>query len=70
MKELALDFTITEDLCGKRTVTELRSGGKGIPVTNENKLQYVYAVADYKLNRQVSTLLCVQGMIFLFFLCC
>ncbi|CAA6662747.1 unnamed protein product [Spirodela intermedia] len=58
VKELALDFTIAEDLCGKRIVTELRPGGKCIPVTNENKLQYVYAVADYKLNRQVSTSIC------------
>lgn len=32
---------------------ELRPGGADIPVTNDNKLQYVHAMADYKLNRQV-----------------
>ena len=53
MKDLALDFTATEELFGRRIVVELISGGANIPVTNENKLQYVYAMADYKLNKQV-----------------
>uniref|UniRef100_A0A1D1Z229 HECT-type E3 ubiquitin transferase n=1 Tax=Anthurium amnicola TaxID=1678845 RepID=A0A1D1Z229_9ARAE len=52
-KELALDFTITEEICGRRTVIELKPGGKDMPVTNDNKLQYIYAIADYKLNQQV-----------------
>ena len=51
--ELSLDFTITEEWLGKRHVIELKSGGKDISVTNENKLQYIHAVADYKLNQQV-----------------
>jgi ubiquitin-protein ligase E3 B len=51
--ELCLDFTVTEELCGRMIVHELKSGGKNIPVTNENKLQYVHAMADFKLNRQV-----------------
>ncbi len=56
MRDLALDFTVTEELFGKHTTVELRPGGTDIPVTNENKLQYVHAVADYKLNRQVCVL--------------
>ena len=52
-RDLALDFTVTEELFGKHTTVELQSGGADIPVTNENKLQYVHAMADYKLNRQV-----------------
>jgi ubiquitin-protein ligase E3 B len=52
-RDLALDFTVTEELFGKHTTVELRPGGADIPVTNENKLQYVHAMADYKLNRQV-----------------
>ena len=44
---------MTEELGGKRIVHELRPGGKNIPVTNENKLHYVQAMADFKLNRQV-----------------
>lgn len=51
--ELSLDFTITEEICGRRVVTELKPGGKNVCVTNENKLQYVHAMADYKLNRQI-----------------
>ncbi|KAJ0963179.1 hypothetical protein J5N97_028301 [Dioscorea zingiberensis] len=51
--ELSLDFTVTEELCGKRIVTELKPGGKNVSVANENKLQYVHAIADYKLNRQI-----------------
>ena len=66
VKELALDFTVEEDLHGKRTVIELKPGGKSIAVTNDNKLQYVYALADYKLNLQVQTNF--VSMIFIFYL--
>uniref|UniRef100_A0A0D9VXI6 HECT-type E3 ubiquitin transferase n=1 Tax=Leersia perrieri TaxID=77586 RepID=A0A0D9VXI6_9ORYZ len=53
VEDLCLDFTLTEELGGRRIVHELRPGGKNISVTNENKLQYVHAMADYKLNRQI-----------------
>lgn len=53
VKELCLDFTVTEESLGKRHTIELKSGGKDTSVKNENKLQYVHAIADYKLNRQV-----------------
>ncbi|KAI3522905.1 hypothetical protein L1887_00957 [Cichorium endivia] len=53
VKDLSLDFTVTEELPGKRNVVELKAGGKDVIVTNDNKLQYIYAMADYKLNRQV-----------------
>ncbi|KAE9621789.1 putative aminoacyltransferase, E1 ubiquitin-activating enzyme [Lupinus albus] len=51
--ELCLDFTVTEESFGKRHVVELKSGGKDISVTNENKMQYIHAMADYKLNQQI-----------------
>ncbi|KHN02276.1 E3 ubiquitin-protein ligase UPL7 [Glycine soja] len=53
VKELSLDFTVTEESLGKRYVVELKSGGKDISVTNENKMQYIHAMADYKLNQQI-----------------
>ncbi|KAK4392122.1 E3 ubiquitin-protein ligase UPL7, partial [Sesamum angolense] len=53
VEDLSLDFTVTEESLGKRHVVELKPGGKDISVTNENKLQYVHAMADYKLNRQI-----------------
>lgn len=58
VEDLCLDFTLTEELGGRRIVHELRPGGKNISVTNENKLHYVHAIADYKLNRQVCYLVC------------
>lgn len=53
IKDLALDFTVTEESLGKHLVIELKPGGKDISVTKENMLQYVHAMADFKLNRQV-----------------
>ncbi|OWM82477.1 hypothetical protein CDL15_Pgr002052 [Punica granatum] len=53
VKELALDFTVTEEFLGKRYLVELKPGGKDASVANENKMQYVHAIADYKLNRQI-----------------
>ncbi|XP_028777115.1 E3 ubiquitin-protein ligase UPL7 [Neltuma alba] len=53
VKEFSLDFTVTEESFGKWNVVELRSGGKEMLVTNENKMQYIHAMADYKLNQQI-----------------
>ncbi|EOA23422.1 hypothetical protein CARUB_v10016604mg [Capsella rubella] len=53
LKELCLDFTVTEEFCGKMSIIELKPGGKDISVMNENKMQYIHAMADYKLNRQI-----------------
>ena len=52
-QDLSLDFTLVEEMFGEHRTVELRPGGASIAVTNENKLQYIHAVADYKLNRQV-----------------
>lgn len=54
MKDFSLDFTVTEESYGKRHTVELKPGGRDACVTNENKMQYIHAIADYKLNRQVS----------------
>lgn len=53
VEELCLDFTVTEESFGKRHVIELKPGGKDVTVTSKNKMQYIHAIADYKLNRQV-----------------
>lgn len=49
--DLCLDFTLEEVVFGKRIIHELCPNGKNIPVTNENKLQYVHLVAHWKLNK-------------------
>ena len=37
-------------------VVELKSGGKDITVTKQNRIEYIHLMADYRLNKQV---LCV-----------
>ncbi|WCJ34402.1 ubiquitin-protein ligase 7 [Euphorbia peplus] len=53
LKDLSLDFTVTDEVFGKRQVIELKPGGRDVCVTDENKMQYVHAMADFKLNRQI-----------------
>jgi len=52
-RDLALDFTIVEENFGAYATHYLRPRGDLIEVTNDNKLQYIYAVADFKLNQQL-----------------
>lgn len=51
--ELELDFTVASEEIGKTSVEELKSGGASIKVTNENRIEYIHLMADYKLNRQI-----------------
>nr|GEZ16523.1 hypothetical protein [Tanacetum cinerariifolium] len=48
----ASDIHNKRKLPGKQQVVELKSGGKDVNMANDNKLQYIYVMADYKLNRQ------------------
>lgn len=50
--DLGLTFTVDEDVFGSVTTKEIKPGGAHIYVTDENKLEYVFLVADYKLNQQ------------------
>eukprot|EP01054_Gregarina_sp_Poly1_P003458 Gregarina_sp_Poly_1__3457@NODE_1_length_32023_cov_193_025347_g0_i0_p1_GENE_NODE_1_length_32023_cov_193_025347_g0_i0NODE_1_length_32023_cov_193_025347_g0_i0_p1_ORF_typecomplete_len5828_score1014_55HECT/PF00632_25/2_6e107DUF913/PF06025_12/3_4e26DUF908/PF06012_12/5_3e26UBA/PF00627_31/1_9e06UBA/PF00627_31/1_3e04UBM/PF14377_6/1_4e04UBM/PF14377_6/0_86UBM/PF14377_6/21UBM/PF14377_6/1_5e05UBM/PF14377_6/3e02UBM/PF14377_6/4_6e03DUF3525/PF12039_8/0_24_NODE_1_length_32023_cov_193_025347_g0_i08217565 len=56
---LGLDLTFTTDVdeFGKTTVVELKPGGASIPVTDENKHEYVKMMCDHKilhgLNQQL-----------------
>ena len=43
-----------QEAFGERQMVELRDGGRLIPVTSENRIEYVHAMADYRLNRQVA----------------
>lgn len=52
--DLALNFTVTDDEFGERKTTELVPGGSNIPVTRENRLQYIYRVSHYRLSAQIS----------------
>ncbi|CDS05598.1 hypothetical protein LRAMOSA08126 [Lichtheimia ramosa] len=54
VEDLSLDFTLTQDEFGKTRTVELIPGGSNIPVTNANCIQYVYRVANYRLNTQIA----------------
>ncbi|XP_072941494.1 ubiquitin-protein ligase E3C isoform X3 [Epargyreus clarus] len=51
--DLGLDFTLLTDHLGEQRIEELKPGGANIPVTAENRIEYIHLVADYKLNRQI-----------------
>eukprot|EP00884_Botryococcus_braunii_P011773 jgi/Botrbrau1/20597/Bobra.113_1s0023.1 len=50
VEELALDFTLEEEVAGQRRAVELRPGGASIAVTDQNKLLYIHLAADWHLN--------------------
>ncbi|CEG80848.1 hypothetical protein RMATCC62417_15119 [Rhizopus microsporus] len=51
-EDLGLVFEIDEDVLGKVQSHELKYRGKHTAVNNENKIEYVYLLADYKLNQR------------------
>lgn len=53
VQELELNFAVDLNEFGQTKLVELKPGGKDIPVTNDNKIEYIHLLADYKLNRQI-----------------
>lgn len=53
VQDLGLDFTIVSEEVGQAQVEEMKPGGATIAVTNENRIEYIHLVADFKLNRQI-----------------
>ena len=53
VKDMELDFTMVSEEIGKTQVEELKPNGSSILVTNDNRIEYIHLVADYKLNRQI-----------------
>ncbi|KAI9355105.1 hypothetical protein DFJ73DRAFT_826193 [Zopfochytrium polystomum] len=52
-EDFSLNFTSTEELMGRREEVELIPGGSALPVNNENRLEYIIRMADYKLNKRI-----------------
>ena len=52
-ESLCLTFTIVEKHFGEAKEKEIKPGGKQITVTNENKIEYIYLMADYRLNKSI-----------------
>jgi ubiquitin-protein ligase E3 C len=54
VKDLDLNFAINSNQFGQTETVELKTGGKDILVTNDNKIEYIHLLADYKLNKQIN----------------
>ncbi|CAM1325746.1 UBE3B (predicted) [Pycnogonum litorale] len=53
VEDLSLTFSCDEDNMGELVSHELIPGGKAIPVTNENKLNYIYLMAHFRMSVQI-----------------
>ena len=53
MSELSLTFTVTHQSWGRHVDVELKPGGRSIPVTNDNVVEYIHRIADFRLNREL-----------------
>ncbi|KAJ8961181.1 hypothetical protein NQ318_008862 [Aromia moschata] len=53
VSDLGLDFTTVNNDLGETRIMELKPNGRNIPVTNENRLEYIQRLADLKLNAQL-----------------
>jgi E3 ubiquitin-protein ligase HUWE1 len=47
------EFTIEDDQFGEKKIVELKEGGAKIPVTEENKGEYVRLVVSYRLDNSI-----------------
>lgn len=52
-EELSLNFTVAEEEFGVTRTIDLIPNGSNIPVTRENRLQYIYLVSHYRLTKQI-----------------
>ncbi|KDQ51194.1 hypothetical protein JAAARDRAFT_41256 [Jaapia argillacea MUCL 33604] len=52
-EDLSLTFTVDQEEFGVTKSTELIPNGSNIPVTKENRLQYITLVSHYRLSRQI-----------------
>ncbi|KAI8922879.1 hypothetical protein BC831DRAFT_404439 [Entophlyctis helioformis] len=53
-RDLALNFSVSENEFGVSKTIELVPNGSNIPVTNENRIRYIYLAANYKLNVKIA----------------
>ena len=47
------EFTIEDEQFGEKKIVELKPGGADIPVTEENKEEYVRLVVSYRLDNSI-----------------
>ncbi|KAH9997435.1 HECT-domain-containing protein [Russula compacta] len=52
-EELSLNFTIVDEEFGVTRTIDLKPNGSNVPVSQENKLEYILRVSHYRLTRQI-----------------
>lgn len=64
VSDLGLDFSVMNSELGTNNIENLKPDGSNIAVTNNNRIEYIHLMADYRLNQQVKTttveMLCVK----------
>ncbi|KAK3838111.1 MAG: hypothetical protein J3R72DRAFT_448893 [Linnemannia gamsii] len=53
VEDLGLTFSLDEDIFGTHRSIELMRGGRDIEVTKDNRINYIFQVSDYRLNKQI-----------------
>lgn len=53
VRQLELTFSLDEDVLGKLVTHELIPGGRAVPVTNENKINYIHLMAHFRMHMQI-----------------
>ncbi|KAK6625595.1 hypothetical protein RUM43_005894 [Polyplax serrata] len=53
IQDLDLTFSVDEDYLGKIVTHELVPGGRAIPVTNENKINYIHLMSHFRMHTQI-----------------
>jgi ubiquitin-protein ligase E3 C len=54
VEDLELNFALTVEEFDQTRTIELKPGGKDILVTNDNKIEYIHLLSDFKLNKQIN----------------
>ncbi|KAG1780772.1 HECT-domain-containing protein [Suillus placidus] len=53
VEDLALNFTVAIEEFGIAKAVDLIPDGSNVPVTRENRLQYIYLTSHYRLSKQI-----------------
>ncbi|KAG0367687.1 Ubiquitin-protein ligase E3B [Gamsiella multidivaricata] len=53
VEDLGLTFSLDEEIFGTHRTIEFMRGGKDIAVTKDNRINYIFKMSDYRLNKQI-----------------
>lgn len=52
-EDMCLTFSVSDTSLGKQTIIDLVPDGRNKPVTNQNRLKYIFLMARYRLNIKI-----------------